>query len=95
MALTANLLADPSVLGARLAARSGHYSARFQYFASKATGVLGLPHRADSTPIALGPEFGVTTRSGAKLIEDLGDRRHLPSLRSARFPSPNIDACVR
>ncbi len=39
-ALTADLLADPSALGVRLSARSGRYSARFQYFAQN-TELLG------------------------------------------------------
>ncbi len=40
MALTADLLADPTALGSRLAARSAHYSSRFQYFAQN-TELLG------------------------------------------------------
>lgn len=38
--LTSDLLADPVALGSRLAARTGHYSSRFRYFAQN-TALLG------------------------------------------------------
>jgi hypothetical protein len=59
MALTADLLADPSALGRRLAARSGQYSSRFQYFAQN-TDLLGqvavalLAPENDGSPYLLG-----------------------------------------
>ena len=60
MALTADLLADPSALGSRLAARSGNYSSRFQYFAQN-TELLGqvaaalLAPENEASPYLLDP----------------------------------------
>jgi hypothetical protein len=66
-ALTADLLADPGALGLKLAARTGHYSSRFQNFAQN-TDLLGQVAAAllagdDESPYLLASTLRRLTRS--------------------------------